>query len=147
MIPRGAPPPTAVSIELEIPFHDVDVLDVAWHGHYCKYLELGRTHLMRARGLDAPEVRGLGYRMYVAETHLRHVAPMRYAERLRVTSWFHDVQNRLEIAYELFNVTQNRRCAQASTFVVTTTADGTLCLATPEPLLTRLRAPGPGQAP
>ncbi len=27
------PPPSAVAVELEIPFHHVDVLEVAWHGH------------------------------------------------------------------------------------------------------------------
>jgi acyl-CoA thioester hydrolase len=146
MIRHGPPPDSAIAIELEIPFHDVDLLEVAWHGHYCKYLELARTHLMRSRGLDAPDLRALGYRLYVAESHLRHVFPMRYAERLRVTAWFRGIENRLHVAYDLFNLTEGRRCGQASTLLVTTTSDGTLCLETPAPLVARLRSPGPGQA-
>jgi acyl-CoA thioester hydrolase len=142
-----APPDSAVSIEVEIPFHDVDLLQVAWHGHYSKYLELARTSLLRSRRLDAADMLALGYRFYVTESHIRHVFPLRYAELLRVSAWFHDVENRLDIAYDLFNLTHGRRCAQASTLLVTTTAEGTLCLATPDPLLERLRAAGPGQAP
>lgn len=147
MTRNGGPPATAVSIDLEIPFHDVDLLQVAWHGHYCKYLELARTSLLRGRNLDAADMLALGYRFYIAESHLRHVFPMRYSERLRVSAWFRDVENKLHIAYDLVNLTHGRRCAQASTVLVTTTADGTLCLETPAPLLARLRSPGPGQAP
>ena len=33
-------------VEIEIPFHDVDVLGVAWHGHYVKYLEIARCALL-----------------------------------------------------------------------------------------------------
>ena len=146
MTRHPGPPPSAVTVELEIPFHDVDLLEVAWHGHYPKYLEAARTALLRSRRLDAADMRELGYRFYVTDSHTRHVFPMRYGERLRVAAWFRDVENRLDIAYDLVNVTRACRCAQASTVLVTTTHEGTLCLATPDPILERLRAPGPGQA-
>ena len=65
MTRHRTPPPSAVSVELEVPFHHVDVLEVA------------RTALLRSRRLDAPDMRALGYRFYVAESHIRHVFPMR----------------------------------------------------------------------
>ena len=40
-----------VEVELEVPFHDVDMLQLVWHGHYYKYFELARTQLLRQRGL------------------------------------------------------------------------------------------------
>ncbi len=142
-----APPASAVTVELEVPFHHVDVLEVVWHGHYPGYLEIARTALLRSRRLDAPEMRELGFRFFVSESHIRHVAPLRYGDRLRVSAWFRDVENRLDIAYDLDNLTRASRCALASTILVTTTHEGTLCLATPEPILERLRAGGPDQAP
>ncbi len=142
-----APPASAVAVELEVPFHHVDVLEVVWHGHYPGYLEIARTALLRSRRLDAPEMRELGYRFFVSESHIRHVAPLRFGDRLRISAWFRDVENRLDIAYDLDNLTRASRCALASTILVTTTHAGTLCLATPEPILERLRAGGPGQAP
>jgi acyl-CoA thioester hydrolase len=147
MILHAAPPPSAASVEIEIPFHDVDLLQVVWHGHYWKYLELARTQLLRAHRIDAPDLLELGYRFYVAESHLRHVYPMRYAERLVVRAWFGDAETRIPIAYDLWNVTQDRRCAQGSTVLVTTTADGALCFETPAPILARIRhAPGVARA-
>jgi len=44
------------TVELTVPFHDVDVLHVVWHGHYYKYLEVARTALMKSAGLDVPLV-------------------------------------------------------------------------------------------
>jgi acyl-CoA thioester hydrolase len=146
MIRHRNVPASAVAIEVEVPFHDVDLLRVVWHGHYCKYLEIARTALLRTRDLDAAHVFELGFRFFVAETHLRHVAPLHYGDRLRVAAWFKDVDNRLNVAYDLVNLTTARRCGQGSTVLVVTDAAGTLCLETPAPILSRLRAPGPGQA-
>jgi len=142
----SAPPSGAVAIELEVPFHDVDALQVVWHGHYLKYLELARTALLRARRLDAPDLIALGLRFLVAESHLRHVYALRYADRARVSAWFLEIENRLRIAYHVENLTTGRLAAQGFTVLVTTLADGALCLETPAPLLERLRAPGPGSA-
>jgi acyl-CoA thioester hydrolase len=29
-------------VEVVVPFFDVDSMDVVWHGHYVKYLEIAR---------------------------------------------------------------------------------------------------------
>jgi acyl-CoA thioester hydrolase len=138
------PPPGAATVELEVPFHDVDGLHVVWHGHYLKYLELARTVLLRARGLDGQELIDLGVRFFVAEYHLRHVYALRYMDRVRVSAWLLEAENRIRIAYHLDNLTTGKPAAQAWTVLVTTRADGELCLETPPPVLERLRAPGPG---
>jgi acyl-CoA thioester hydrolase len=141
---KSRPGPSAVSIDLEIPFHDVDILNVVWHGHYCKYLELGRTALLRARRLDVADMIELGFRFYVGETRIRHVYPLQYADRLRVTSWFTEVENRIGISYVLENVTAGKRAAIGLTHLVTTDAANALCFETPGPILARLRGSGPG---
>ncbi len=138
------PPPSATAVELEIPFHEVDVLGVAWHGHYPKYLDLARTALLRAHRLDTEDLRTLGCRFMVSESFVHHASPLRYGDRVRVSAWLGDVENRLHIAYQIRNLTTGALAAEAWTDLVTTTADGGLCLETPPPVLQRLRAPGPG---
>ena len=27
-------------VVIEVPFHDVDIMNVVWHGHYLKYFEI-----------------------------------------------------------------------------------------------------------
>lgn len=128
------------SVELTVPFHDVDPLLVVWHGHYFKYLEHARTALMKRCALDVPDLVALGYRMMVIESQCRHVRPLRYDERFRVTARFLDVDHRLMVAYELHSVTHDRRVARARTSLVTTTPDGALLLETPHAIRSRIVA-------
>lgn len=123
------------SIELQVAFHDVDAMQIVWHGHYIKYLELARTELMRSRNLDVQQIIAAGYRQMVIETHCRHVFPLHYGDRFCVYAWFHDVQNRLNIRFEIINLTHNRRSLLAHTILVTTDADGHMLLETPEAIL------------
>ena len=34
---KNLPDNWSASVELEVPFHDVDMMEVAWHGHYVRY--------------------------------------------------------------------------------------------------------------
>ena len=127
-----------VHLEFEVPFHDVDVLGIVWHGHYYKYMELGRTALLRARGLDVREIRDLGHRLLVVDSHCRHTFPLHYADRVRVNAWFVSVAPRLVVAYRIRNLTQDRCSARGQTILVTTDADGRMLPETPDALLQRL---------
>ena len=132
------PPSRRVEIELEVPFHDVDGLHVVWHGHYYKYFEVARTALFRACKLDVPDMIELGYRMVVIESKCRHVFPLRYGDRFRVTAWFKEFEFRLHVAFELFNLTAARRAAIGHTTLATLDAGGQLLLATPLPMTDRV---------
>jgi acyl-CoA thioester hydrolase len=140
-VPRRSPPPDAASIEGEVPFHDVDPLFVAWHGHYYKYMELARTALFRRHGIDGPDLIPLGFRMFLIESECRHVAPLRYGHRYRVSAWFIETAQRLEVAYDVMNLTDNKRAARGRTVLVTTDAEGNLLLETPRVLRDRIAAP------
>ena len=126
------------SLEVEVPFHDCDPLGVVWHGHYYKYMELARCRMLTPIGLDGPELLATGYRLYVIESKCRYAYPLRYRDRVRVTAWLKDVENRIMVAFELFNLTANRRTARAHTALATTDSDGNLLLETPRALLDRI---------
>jgi acyl-CoA thioester hydrolase len=130
----------SVSVELEVPFHDVDALHVVWHGHYYKYMEIARTRLLRDVGLDGRDMLALGYTLYVIETRCRYAFPLRYGERFRVTAEIVDIDNRINISYEIFNLTQGRRSARGKTALVTTDMEGNMCLETPDAVRRKLVA-------
>lgn len=133
------PSADAVSVDLEVPFFDVDALQIAWHGHYFRYLDLARTALMRARGLDIPQLMDLGYRVVVVESQCRHISPLQYGDVFRVTAWVVESWNRIKIAYLIRNLTRDRRTARAHTVLVTTSPDGKLLWETPAEIRERLR--------
>lgn len=101
---RQRAPEGAVSVELEVPFHDLDPLFVAWHGWYYKYFEIARTALFRAHRIDAVDMIPLNLGFYVVETRARHIRPLRYGERFRVAAWFTEHESRVGVAYEVTSV-------------------------------------------
>jgi acyl-CoA thioester hydrolase len=127
--------PARVSVELEVPFHDVDSMQIVWHGHYLKYFEIGRTALMRSRQLETKDITTYGYQLVVIESKCRHVYPLRYGDRFRVDSWFKDFDVRINVAYEITNLTAERRTAKGHTMLATLDAEGKMLLGTPDVLL------------
>ncbi len=141
------PPPQAVAVELEVPFADVDAMGVAWFGNYPRYLDLGRTALMRSRRLDNEELTAHGVLFMVSESFLHHASPLRYGERARVSAWFLDVDARLRLGFQLRNLSRGEALvAEGWMTLVGVRLDGSLCLELPPVYLERLRAPGPGSA-
>jgi acyl-CoA thioester hydrolase len=135
---RRAAPAAKTSVEIEVPFHDVDSLGIVWHGHYYKYLEIARTALLRACRVDARDLRELGFGLVMIESRCRHVAPLRYGDVARVSAWLRDVRHRLRVEYEIALVSDGTQVARAETTLVTVTRAGELLLETPEALRTRL---------
>lgn len=129
-----------VSVELEVPFHDVDSMQIVWHGNYFKYFEIGRTALMRSIGLDGRAGPLASYRLVIIESKCRHVYPLRYGDRFRVDSWFEDVDVRLNVAFEIINLSAGRRTAKGHTILATLDASGELLLSTPHAILRRIHA-------
>ena len=126
------------SLELEVPFRHVDLMGVVWHGHYYAYMEEARTALMRSCGLDAGELIGPRFGFFVIESKCRHVFPLHYPDRVRVTTWFRDIRHRLNIAYEIENLSHQRCAARGHTILATTDHEGNLLLETPHEIQRRL---------
>jgi len=132
-----------VSVEIEVPFHDTDMLQVVWHGHYYKYFELARTELLRACNLDRGDLIGRRFLFMVAESKCRHAFPLTYGDRARVSAWFRDVHNRLNVQFEITNLTQGRRAARGHTVLVTLDAERRMLLETPVEIRERIAPPRP----
>jgi acyl-CoA thioester hydrolase len=129
-----------IEVELEVPFHDVDMLKLVWHGHYYKYFEIARTELLRSRQLSAEQLLPTGYLLVVIESKCRYPSPLRFGQRFRVGAAFADVDYRLKIDYQIWNLTEDRRAAYGHTVLATLDSDGKLLLRTPDALLDRIRS-------
>lgn len=124
---------------LEVPFHDVDVMGVAWHGHYLKYFEAARNALLRALDYDYPQMRDSGYAWPVVECQLKYVRPATYGQQLRVTARLAEYANRLKVAYEIFSVTEGVCLTRGHTIqVAVDAANGELQFVSPGALLERV---------
>jgi len=106
------------TIEVEVPFHDIDVMAVVWHGHYLKYFENARWSLMDRLGYGYEAMVGSGYLWPIIETHVRYVRAARFGDRLSVTASLVEWQNRLAINYLITDAKTRKRVARARTVQV-----------------------------
>jgi acyl-CoA thioester hydrolase len=113
-----APKTLTASATLEVPFHDVDAMNVCWHGHYLKYFEIGRAALLRAFDYDYREMQASGYLWPIVEAHVKYVRPSVYGQRLEVRAQLLEYENRLKIGYEIFDCASGERLTKGSTIQV-----------------------------
>lgn len=136
---RHRVPEHAARYEGRVAFHDCDPLGIVWHGNYYRYLELGRTELMRKCRLDVQDFVSLGHGLLVIETRCRHAFPLRYGEDFAVRAFMIDYEQRIHVGYEVMNLTHRRRAARGLTTLVTTDAAGNMLLETPAVVQQRIR--------
>ena len=110
------------SAAVEVPFHDVDAMNVCWHGHYLKYFEAGRAALLRAFDYDYPEMQASGYLWPVVEAHLKYVRPALYGQKLEVRTRLLEYENRLKIGYEIVDLASGTRLTKGYTTQVAVNA-------------------------
>ena len=127
-------------VEMEVPFHHVDALQIVWHGHYPKYFEAAGMALLRKLHLDGGDLIGRRYRLVVIESSCRHGFPLHYADRIRVGAWISDYTRRLTLRYEIRNLTHGRRAAHGHTRLATLDDEGRLRMATPPEIVERILA-------
>lgn len=106
------------SVQVEVPFHDVDAMNVAWHGHYVKYFEIARCALLRLFDYDYPDMKASGYLWPVVECHLKYVRPALYNQQLRVEATLLEYENRIKVGYEIFDVKSGERLTKGHTVQV-----------------------------
>ena len=86
-------------VGIQVPFYDVDVMEVAWHGHYLKYFEVARCALLRSFDYDYPRMRDSGYAWPIVECYLKFVRSARYGQHLTVRAELLEWESKLKIGY------------------------------------------------
>ena len=91
----------SAEVEIEIPFYDVDPMQVAWHGNYVKYLEVARCAMLRKIDYDYPQMEASGFHFPVVEIYLRYVKPARFGQMVLARAEVLEYENRLKIGYQI----------------------------------------------
>ena len=126
-------------IELSPAFHDLDPMDVVWHGHYFKYLELARCALLQTFDYDYPQMRDSGYVWPIVDLRCKYVRSARYGQRLRVRAELTEWEMRMRIDYVVRDADTGEAITRAHTIqVAVDIASGEMCFATPEVFRRRL---------
>ena len=124
---------------IEVPFHDVDTMDVVWHGHYLKYFEIARCKLLDQFGYNYKQMRESGYAWPVIESHVRYVQGILFEQKIRVRAILKEWENRLKIEYQIFDAETGKRLTKGyTTQVAVHMVTREMCYQSPQILLDRL---------
>lgn len=111
-------PDLSHEIELSPAFHDLDPMNVVWHGNYVKYLELARCALLAKFNYDYPQMKESGFMFPVVDMRLKYVAPAQFGQKLRIRAEITEWENRLRIDYLIRDAATGRKVNQAHTIQV-----------------------------
>ena len=128
-----------IEVPITIPFHDVDMIGVVWHGHYAKYFEIARCELLDRLGYGYDAMRASGFMWPVIDMRVRYIKPMRFGQRVIVKATLREWENRLLIDYVIADAENGQRLTKGLTSqVAVDMSNGEMCFVSPPILLERL---------
>lgn len=111
-------PQLSHEIELSAAFHDLDPMNIVWHGHYVKYLELARCALLATLDYDYPQMRDSGWAWPIIDVRMKYIAPVEYGRPIRIRATIVEWENRLKMDYLITDAKTGQRLHKASTIQV-----------------------------
>lgn len=132
-------PELSHEIEVTPAFFDIDPMEIVWHGHYVKYLELARSALLDKFDYGYAQMRASGFGWPVVDMRLKYVRPAVLGQRLTVRATIVEWENRLRIEYLITDAVTGAKLNKASTIqVAVDMARGEMCFVCPPVLWERL---------
>lgn len=129
----------SAEVEIKVPFHDVDMMAVAWHGHYLKYFEVARCVLLDKIEYNYAEMRDSGYIWPVIDLRVRYVKPARFGQLISVKASLVEYENRLMINYVIKDANSGERLSKGHTVQVAVMVDSQeMLLASPDVIFEKL---------
>jgi acyl-CoA thioester hydrolase len=101
--------------ELQVQFFDLDPMQVVWHGHYVKSLEVARCALLDTIDYNYVQMKDSGYAWPVIDMHLRYIDSATFGQRLKLRAEIVEWENRLKIDYLITDAASGRRLLRGST--------------------------------
>ncbi|MDB5975561.1 MAG: 4-hydroxybenzoyl-CoA thioesterase [Nevskia sp.] len=134
----------SAEVTIQIPFHDVDLVGIVWHGHYAKYFEIARCALLESFDYNYDRMLASGYGWPVIDLRLRYVKPAQFGQKIRVRATLLEWENRLRIEYLVTDDASGQRLTKGeSVQVAVNIATREMCMVSPDVLFERLGEPKP----
>jgi acyl-CoA thioester hydrolase len=102
----------STSVTLKVPYYDVDLMQIVWHGNYLKYFEVARQALFREYGLDLGHyTEDTRYVFPVVRSTIKHIWPLRFDDEFTCTVVLKEARVRIVLDFEIKLIPDGRLCA------------------------------------
>jgi len=126
-------------IQIKVPFQDVDIMGIVWHGNYLRYFEEARAELLNKIGYGYFEMKESGYAWPVVDARVKYIKPLHLQQVVKVLARLVEYDCQLKIEYEVFDLESGERATKGyTTQVAVNMVNNETCFASPKVLLNKL---------
>ena len=104
--------------QIEVAFHDLDPMNIVWHGNYLKYLEVARCDLLEKFGYTYLDMKSDGYAYPVATMDLKFIKPATFGQKLEVLTQVIEVEPCLILKYTIFDAATQEKLFSAKSMQI-----------------------------
>ena len=134
----------SAEVTIQVPFHDVDLVGIVWHGHYAKYFEIARCALLETFDYNYDRMLASGYGWPVIDLRLRYIRAAQFGQKIRVRATLVEWEHRLRIEYLVSDAASGERLTKGETVqVAVNMATREMCMVSPDVLFEKLGEPKP----
>ena len=131
-----------IDYPMTVPFHDVDSMQIVWHGRYVKYFEVARCELLDSFGYGYEAMRDSGYAWPVVDMRIKYYRPVRFNQKIVVEATVAEWENRLKVSYLIRDAASGERLTTGYTIQVAVSLESQeMLFESPKVLLERLGVP------
>ena len=123
---------------LKVRFNEVDAYNVAWHGHYVAWMEVGRNDLAGRFGMDAVQLAELGFLGPVVSLEVKYLSPARFKDEILVRTTLRATETATLVFLNEIVAADGRKLASGITTHALTDLDGVMQFKLPVILSERL---------
>jgi acyl-CoA thioester hydrolase len=85
-----------------VPFHDLDPLQIVWHGNYLKYFDIARFGLFQEAGLDLYQYFLTRQLIFpVTRSSAKHIVPLRYDDEFVCRATVTEAVYKIAMSFEI----------------------------------------------
>jgi acyl-CoA thioester hydrolase len=89
-------------VTFTVPFHDLDPMQMVWHGNYLKYFDVTRSKLFAEAGIDLPAYyQQTGILFPIIKTSTKHILPLRYMDEFVCRAIVVEAQYKIVMEFKL----------------------------------------------
>jgi acyl-CoA thioester hydrolase len=107
-----------IEYEFQVPFHDVDPMNIVWHGRYVKYLEVARCKLLEVIDYDYQAMYDSGFAWPVVDMRIKYIRPLKFNQIVVIHCSIKEWENRLKVVYTIRDKATGEKLNSAYTIQV-----------------------------
>lgn len=101
--------------KMKVAFHDLDPLQIVWHGNYLKYFDIARFGLFASAGVDLyAYMIDKKYVFPVTRTALKHIVPLRAFDEFICRATVTEAQYKIAMDFEIRKAGDGLLCTRGS---------------------------------